>query len=163
MAQEIKPSEATKNLPRPSNDPFAEVRSEFDRLFSSLVGRSPAGTPGLARSGFTFLNLPSIDLKENDREYVVEAELPGLKKDDIVVIFDDGVLTLKGEKKQEVASENDDVHFMERSFGRFQRSFQLSSAINANAIEAKFEDGVLSVSLPKAKDSQSTEKRIAIS
>jgi len=95
--------------------------------------------------------MPPIEMYEKNDHYMVRAELPGLKKEDIDISVVGETLTIKGEKKTEEEVKEDDYYFCERSYGNFQRSVTLPSAVDAKKIEAKFNDGVLEVSLPKSE------------
>ena len=94
---------------------------------------------------------PSVDLSESENTYEVKAEIPGMKKEDIRVSYEDNVLTLTGEKKQEKEVKNKNYHRVERAYGRFQRSFRLPKTVNKDEIKAKYKDGVLTVEIPKAE------------
>lgn len=104
---------------------------------------------------------PKVEIKENGKELIVKAELPGLTKDDISVELKDSILTLSGERKSEKSEEkNGKVLRSEISYGSFQRSFHISTEIDSDNIEANFEDGILRISLPKIKEK--TSKKIMI-
>jgi HSP20 family protein len=92
----------------------------------------------------------------------VEAELPGMDEKDVSVTLNNGILTLKGEKKSEREEKKDDYHLMERSYGSFQRSFQVSDTVDGEKVRAAFEKGVLKVTLPKRPEAMKAEKRIPI-
>lgn len=162
MAQEIKPSQATSATPQQLPEPLASVRTEFDRLFDSLLGGGRGFAPLAATSRWGMPIAPRIDLRESNDRYVVEAELPGLKEDDVTVTFANGILTLKGEKKHEHGETTDDYHLAERSYGRFQRSFRVGEGVDADGVRAAFDKGVLKVTLPKRTDGTHSERRIPI-
>ena len=103
-----------------------------------------------------------VSLAEKDKEYEITAELPGLDESHIDVKFADGVLTIKGEKKDEKEERKKDYYLSERRYGSFQRSFPVPESVDANKIEAKFVNGVLTLKLPKSPEAQKNEKRIAI-
>jgi HSP20 family protein len=105
---------------------------------------------------------PSIDVTENEATIRIDAELPGMKEEDVDVSLREGVLTIQGEKKSERDETKDDVHVTERSFGRFQRSFRVPDTIDQDAIEAKMENGVLHITLPKRPEAVQPEKKIPI-
>lgn len=106
---------------------------------------------------------PRIDLAENDREFRVTAELPGIEQEDIDVSLTRDVLTIKGEKKQEQEEEGRNYYRMERSYGRFQRSIPLPQGmVDADNVDAAFKNGVLTITLPKLPEAQQTRKRIAV-
>lgn len=152
-------------------DPFAAFRAETDRLFDTFFsggglpshGRLPSligsTTPSMAAGGFME---PSVDVKETDSALVVSAELPGMDEKDIDLQVHDGRLTLKGEKKHEHDEEKDQVHVVERRYGAFQRSFSLPDTVDADKVEAHFDKGVLTVTLPKRPDAPNTARRVSI-
>jgi HSP20 family protein len=107
--------------------------------------------------------LPSIDLKEDDNEFLLTGEFPGLTDKDVQVEVEGNVLTLKGEKKserEEKQEKNGHWHLVERTYGSFQRSFSLPASVEASRIDAKFENGVLTVHMPKRKEA--TARQIPI-
>lgn len=162
MAQEIKKNETSAAPAHRYIDPFSAMRTEMDRVFESFLGRGSGRFPTLARAEQSGAVVPSIDVRETETELVIEAELPGLDEKDVSVTLNNGVLTLKGEKKSEREEKKDDYHMMERSYGSFQRSFQVADAIDADKVEAAFEKGVLKVTLPKRPEAVKAEKRIPI-
>jgi HSP20 family protein len=104
----------------------------------------------------------AIDVKEDEKAFHVTADLPGLTEKEVEVSFDDGLLTLRGEKKVEREEKKDTWHIIERSSGSFARRLSLSAAIDADKIEAKFEKGVLKVTLPKLTEAKGSAKKIEI-
>jgi len=137
------------------NDPFMTLHREMNRLFDDVI-RGPVG-PARAQGGgqSPMLMSPNVDVTETEKEVRVRAELPGVAEKDIELSLDDNVLTLRAEKRQERTEEREGVHFSERSFGTFQRSFRIPFRINPDQVQAKFENGVLTVTLPKGQQSQS--------
>ncbi len=130
------------------SDPF--FRS-FDRLFSDDLFR-PLGllarwNDEIGQSGW----LPAVDVRESDDAYVFTAELPGLAKDDVNITLEDSVLTLSGERRFEEEDEEKNYRRIERAYGTFSRSFTLPSQVDAEHISAKFKDGLLTVTVPKAE------------
>jgi HSP20 family protein len=103
-----------------------------------------------------------LDVKEDDKAYHVSADLPGLTEKEVDVTFDDGRLTIRGEKKVERDETKDTWHIVERSQGSFARQLTLPSTVDASKIEAKFEKGVLTIALPKLPAEQNSAKKIAI-
>lgn len=104
---------------------------------------------------------PALDIFEKDDRFVVKAELPGMKEDDIDVSVVGDTLTIKGEKKTEEEIDEEDYYHMERTYGSFLRSISLPSNVNADKIEAKYEDGVLEVSLPKIAEVKPKRVKVA--
>jgi len=132
------------------------MRKEFDRLFDSFFH----GDNSDATSAFTSAWIPAVDIAEREKDFVVKMELPGVKKEDVRVTMQEGILTIKGEKKQEKESKGSDYHRVERSYGSFQRSFTLPTALRPGDIDASFADGVLNITLPKAEEA--TPKQIDV-
>ncbi len=162
MAQEIKKNDQPDRLtPTTPADPFQSMRSEVDRIFDTFLGRRFGDSPRLFQSQVMPVT-PSIDVAENETAIRIEAELPGMKEDEVNVSLKDGVLTIQGEKKSERDETKDDVHLTERSYGRFQRSFGVPDSVDQDQIEAKMDNGVLHISLPKRPDAVQSEKKIPI-
>ncbi len=159
----------------PSAPPAPITRNVFDTFrhdMNDLFDRFTRGLPSLlspnrAANLWTELDpfgpgFPVVDFWETETEYHVSAELPGLKESDIDLTMSGDTLFLKGEKK--VESERKDKNFVcaERSYGSFQRSFYLPQGANPDAIEAKFENGILRVKIPKKPENIQAQKKIKI-
>ena len=150
--------------------PLANLRREIDRLFEDLpfgpwrssVGRSVFDVEPFWHGELTFGKAPAVDMAEGDKEYEITAELPGMEEKDIDVKYADGVLTINGEKKEEKEERRKDYYLSERRFGSFHRSFQVPNGIEADKIDARFKNGVLTVTLPKSAEAQKREKKIEI-
>ena len=142
-------------------DPFRElstIQERMNQLFEDFVGRARGGREGeLAIGGWA----PSVDICETDDEFVVSAELPGLEKDQIGVEYKDGILTLRGERKQEREVKEESYHRMERSYGAFHRSFTLPGSVDEEKISAKMKNGVLEVRLPKKEAAKPKQIKVA--
>ncbi|TIS00994.1 MAG: Hsp20/alpha crystallin family protein [Mesorhizobium sp.] len=137
-------------------DPFLSLHREVNRLFDDVFRGFGSGLPSLGGvSGW-----PSVEISDNEKEIKVAAEVPGLDEKDIEVLLDDGVLTLKGEKRSE--TEDKERQFSERIYGRFERRIPLGYEIEEDKIDARFKNGVLTVMLPKTAKAQSQAKRIEI-
>jgi len=134
---------------------FERMRSNFDRLWDSFFGR---GLEGRAEGGW----FPSLDLAETDNELVVKAELPGMDPKDIDISLSDGMLTIKGEKKQEKEEKKSDYHFIERSYGSFTRSIQLPRQVEREKISASYKNGLLRITLPKSEEAKKKEVKIKV-
>lgn len=104
--------------------------------------------------------LPPVELVEEDDEFVLTAELPGLSKEDVNVSVDDDILTLRGEKKTEREVAHDRTHIREREYGTFERSFTLPRNVEAAKIRADFHDGVMEIHLPKGEEGKSRKIEI---
>ena len=141
-----------------ADDPFASLQRQMNRLFDdAFVGYAP-----LARAGSGATLAPSIDVKETDKAIEVEAELPGVDEKDVQVTLEDGVLTIKGEKKAEKEESKKGYYMSERSYGSFLRSFELPAGIEADKVNATFAKGVLKVTLPKPTGAQAKATKIEI-
>lgn len=118
--------------------PIFGLRREIDRLFDDAFLRD-----GMAWS-------PAVDIKENENELRVEVELPGLKPEDVEITAENGILTVRGEKKS-ARKEGDEnrFHLVERSYGSFSRTFQLPKGVDDSKIEAEFDNGLLAIKVPK--------------
>jgi len=142
--------------------PFESLRREIDQLFDNFHSgfwRTPT-IPTVFDTRVA--SAPAVDFAEHDKAYEVTAELPGLEASDIDVKFAHDMLTISGEKKEEKEEKKKDYYLSERRYGSFQRSFQLPDGIDSNKIEAKFDKGVLKVTLPKTEKAQNHEKKIPI-
>ncbi|ODA96538.1 molecular chaperone Hsp20 [Mesorhizobium sp. SEMIA 3007] len=136
-------------------DPFLSLHRNVNRLFDEVF--RGFDTPSALGRMATW---PSVEFSETDQEIRVTAEIPGLDENDVEVMLDDGVLTLRGEKKAE--TEDKDRQFSERYYGRFERRFSLGREVEDDKVAATFKNGVLTVTLPKSKKAQANTKRIAI-
>jgi len=128
-------------------NPFKEMEELQDRL-STFLGRSrPDGgaTESLTVSEWT----PLVDITEDGKEYLIKAELPEVKKEELKVNVEDGVLTITGERKFEKEEKGKKFHRIERSYGSFIRTFTLPDNVDATKVAADFKEGVLLVHLPK--------------
>ena len=96
--------------------------------------------------------IPAFDVSENENEYIVSAELPGIDSKDVEITFSDGILSVKGEKKNETEEKNENYHRIERSFGSFHRSFSIPGKVESDKVDASYKDGILKVLLPKAEE-----------
>jgi HSP20 family protein len=147
------------------------LRDEVDRLFddfsSSMLSfpftrRAFDLEPFWARKAPFTASLPVVDMVEKEKEFQITAELPGLDEKDVDVTLSDDVLTISGEKKEEKEEKRKGYYMSERSYGAFNRTFRLPDGVDREKIDAKFEKGVLAVTLPKTPESQKKEKKIAI-
>jgi HSP20 family protein len=150
--------------------PFEALRREVDQLFDNFglrALRAPFGRAGVDLAPFwghdvSFGKVPAVDFVDDEKAYVVTAELPGMSENDVDVKYTDGVLTIRGEKKEEKEEKKKDYYLSERRYGSFQRAFQVPNGIAAEKIDATFKDGVLTVTMPKSPEAVKNEKKIAI-
>lgn len=139
-------------------EPFKEA-DDMLRGFAPLFGRWPNL---LAAGGEQPAWAPAADISETDTEYVVKAELPGVKREDVKLTLEDGMLTIRGERRQEQEDKAGKKHRIERFYGSFYRSFTLPGDADAQNIRAESRDGVLDVHIPKRKSAGSTAKQIPV-
>ncbi len=134
---------------------FVNMQREIDRIFDRFSG-------GISDDNDVSTWLPVVDVVENKDDYIVKVELPGVNKDDVKITVNNGVLTIRGEKKQEQESKDKNYHRIERSYGVFQRSFTLPSSVKSDKIDASHNDGVLTITLPKAEESKPKEIEVKV-
>ncbi|MCS7227901.1 MAG: Hsp20/alpha crystallin family protein [Endomicrobia bacterium] len=108
------------------------------------------------------VNLPKIDVWEDTDKYVVEAELPGFDKKDIDVNITDDILTIKASRKQEQEKKDKNYYYAERSYGEFVRSLRLPSEVDKKGVKAKYNNGVLELTLPKTKEAKEKTTKVEI-
>lgn len=132
--------------------PISSFRREVDRLFDDMF-RSPV----FSGFGSGTVNWPSIEVTDTDREVLVTAEVPGMTEKDVELLLDNGVLTIRGEKK----GQRDESGYSERWYGRFERQIPLPVSVEEDKCKADFHDGVLTVHLPKSAEAED-RKRIPI-
>ena len=138
-------------------DPFASLDDMFSRM-PGAFGRWPR----LSSDGDTAEWSPTVDISETDTEYLLKAQLPSVKREDVHVTFDDGMLTISGERKQEKEEKGEKFHRIESLHGTFSRSFSLPDAIDAAAIRAEAKDGVITIHVPKSQTEARKPKEIKI-
>ncbi len=131
-------------------DPFRELEDMSERLnrvFARPAMRNNAGKENLTVADW----MPVVDISESDGEYLIKAELPEIKKEDVKVTVEDGVLTIQGERRQEKEEKGKRYHRVERSYGSFVRSFTLPESVDEGGVKAEYKDGVLNLHLPKSE------------
>jgi len=132
------------------------LEREATRLFDEFFGRA-----GEAEAEMPAAWLPAADVSERDDAFLIRMDLPGLKKDEVQITFENGWLTVSGERKSEHEGSHDRVHRLERWYGRFYRSFNLGNMVLPDRIKAHFRNGVLTIEAPKAEERR--PKRIKVS
>ncbi len=142
-------------------EPFRDMMTtqrEFDRLFkeafSPMFGEGELSTRTWA---------PPVDIYENENDIVLKAELPGIDPKDVEVRVEDSTLYLKGERKFEKETKEENYHRVERSYGSFARSFSLPNSINADKVKAEYKDGLLTLTLPKREEAKPKTIKIDVS
>lgn len=137
---------------RPLSDMVA-LQDEMSRMFDDVVRRTSTHS-GLGAW------YPPVDLLENESEFKLVAELPGMARDDVKISLTDNLLTLRGEKKAQSEEKEQNWHHVERTYGTFERSFHLTNAVDPSKVKARFENGILTVMLPKVEEARPREIRI---
>jgi HSP20 family protein len=124
-----------------------EIGERFNRLFGRFPARQDSGQEALTVADWA----PRVDITEDDKEYVIKAEIPEVDKKDVKVTVQEGVLTIHGERKQEKEENSKRFHRIERFYGTFMRSFSLPEDVAEDKLKAEFKDGMLLVHLPKSE------------
>lgn len=143
---------------------FSDFRKEMDTMMERFFGDDASAA---AKTGFPSLTTagavrPAIDVTENDKAITLTAELPGMSEDEVDLTVADGMLTLKGEKSVSHRSDKDDVKLIERSYGSFLRSFPVPDRVDPANISAKFDRGVLVVTMSKKAGAPARERKIKV-
>lgn len=151
----------TSGLPAFGRDPFSAFRREMDQLFDTFFAPPEArsfASPEMMAAAVR----PNIDVHETEQAYTVTAELPGIDQKDVELNLNDNILTLRGEKRSERVEEDGGRRYSERSFGRFERTIPFPAEVDAEHVEASYENGVLKVVLPKNAQARDKTRRIEI-
>jgi len=144
-------------------DTLLDLREEMNQLFEDFFSSSPMTmSPFSEETSLAGDFVPSMDIKESEREITVSAELPGMEAEDIDISITGNTLTITGEKKSEIEEKSERYYRSERSYGSFRRSIPLPDSVQEEKIEATYQQGVLKVSLPKEPGSEKGTKRIEI-
>jgi HSP20 family protein len=151
-------------LPVPRTPMFAGVAREMDEMQNRLRRFFTEGFPDVMTQTEPLGWLPTVEIVEKPDELILYAELPGMTKDDVEVLFENDVLILRGEKKEEKVEEGDErrYHLWERTYGAFRRAFILPRTIDQAKVVAEFKDGVLTVKMPKTELAKAKGKKIEI-
>jgi HSP20 family protein len=160
----------TPDVPGPAMEPFRAFRTEMDRLFDRFfpgfslpMMRRPLWREPTWDFETTFeMGAPKVDVTEDDKGYKLMAELPGLTDKEIEVSLADGMLTLKGEKKQEKEENTKQYWLSERTYGSFQRTFALPEGVDPEKVTAQFAKGVLTLTLPKKPEVVKEARKIEV-
>jgi HSP20 family protein len=135
---------------------------ELQNRLSNLYGRTPARLGDAKEESITVGEwAPLVDITEDEKEYIIKTELPEVKKEDVKVTVENGLLTIVGERKFE-KEENKKYHRVERAYGRFVRSFVVPDSVDADKLSAEFKDGVLKVHLPKGEKAKPKQIEVKV-
>ena len=140
-------------------EPFRDVDDVFDRFFAESMRRWPRASAATQQPREW---APAADVSETDGEYLIKAELPEVRKEDVSITVQDGVLTLAGERKQEKVEEQEKVHRVERFYGSFARRFALPENADEQGIHAESRDGVIVIHIPKQRVVEPQPRQIQI-
>lgn len=157
------PASRSEDRPAPSFtdqliEPLSRLRSEVDRLFDDF----PFRFPSMSSFGRLMPAAPAVEMKETPKSYKITVELPGMDADDLEVSFEDGMLRIAGEKKEEREENERGCRFSERRYGAFERLIELPAAADGDDIKAKVRNGVLTVTVPKDSKAERQPRRIAV-
>jgi HSP20 family protein len=143
-------------------EPFREledVSARLNRIFGRPLGHTETDSEMLAVADW----MPSVDISETDTAYMIKGEIPGVKKEDVKVTVQDGMLTIQGERRQEKEERGKKFHRVECSYGSFVRSFRVPDDADESAVKAEFKDGILNVTLPKSGKAKPKAINISVS
>jgi HSP20 family protein len=144
------------------HNPMLALQSDINRMFEDLWRSFDLPMLGNAGDGFGNGAMPRVDVRETDKEVEVVAELPGMEEPDLEVSVGEGMLTIRGEKKEEHEREDKGYVLRERSFGRIERVVPLPAGLDPDSAKATFKNGVLTVTIPKTPEAQAAVKRIQV-
>ena len=132
------------------------IQREMNRMFDGFFRGNHEEDTALA------LWTPAVDIAEHDDQFIVKVELPGVIKDEVKITLESNILTIRGEKKQEKELKKENYHRIERSYGSFQRSFTLPTTVKSDKIDASYNDGVLTIALPKAEEAKPKQIEVKV-
>jgi HSP20 family protein len=136
---------------------FDQMRREMDRLWDSFFERGAKTRTEEAVEWY-----PSLDVAETKNDLIVKAEVPGMDPKNIDISLSNGILTIRGERKQEKEEKEEDYHLIERSYGTFIRSVRLPNEVQGDKISASYKNGVLKITLPKSEEAKKREIKIKV-
>ena len=136
-----------------------DVANRLNRIFGRTRPHDESSVEMLAMADWT----PSVDIIENDAAYMLKAEIPGVHKEDVKVILQDGMLCISGERKSEKAEKNKIFHRIERFYGNFARSFKVPDDADQNSVKASFKDGMLNITLDKFATAKPKQISVSVS
>ena len=142
-------------------DPMQDIQ-EYEKRLSSWMGRSALTKDRDKESMRVMEWAPVVDITEDDKEYLIKADLPEVKKEDVKISVEDGVLAISGERKYEKEEKGKKYHRVERSYGSFERSFSVPADAEDEKVSAQFKEGVLLVHLPKGETGKTKRLQIKV-
>lgn len=164
----FKKEEETKKVPvyganHARNYPFDRLHYEMNQLVDNFFLGFPVSLfPGDVKNSWEGLMRPRVDIAENSKRYTITVEVPGVEEKDIELTLADGTLTVRGEKRYEKEDDDKQYHRVERSYGSFQRVISLPDNANGQEVKAQFKNGVLTITVGKTSEAESTGRKIVI-
>lgn len=143
-------------------NPFSEledISNRLNQIFGRVAGPAGTGHEMMKVADWT----PSVDISETEKAYLIKAEIPEVKKEDVKVTVENGMLTIQGERKMEKEEKGKKFHRVERSYGSFVRSFRVPDGVDEGKAKAEFKDGMINVTLPKSEKAKTKAIEIAVS
>ncbi len=139
------------------------VEREFNRLFNTLGNRFGFSEDDYNKDEYeNAVWMPLTDISEDKDKYVLKLDLPGVNKEDVKISYNEGQLSISGERKQEKETKDSKYHRVERAYGKYFRSFALPQKIKEDKIDASFKDGQLTINVPKAEEAKPKEIQISV-
>ncbi len=141
---------------------FGNLEKEFDNFFKSFQNRFGLSKDDKNKEFENAVWMPLTDISENDENFILHLDLPGIDKNDVKISYSDGELSVSGERKQEKESKDSKYHRIERSYGKYFRSFTLPKKIKAEKIDAEFKNGQLTITVPKSEETKPKEIEVKV-
>jgi HSP20 family protein len=161
--EEEQTSGIQNTLPITREYPLSRIHQEIDQLFEDFFrGSRVSPFRQIDQTWVGGMMLPKVDIAEGSKHYTITVEVPGVEEKDMDVTIADGTLTIRGEKRHEQENHDRQYHRVERSYGAFQRVISLPNDSKEDAVEAKFKNGILTLTVPKNPGAKSTGRKIAI-
>lgn len=153
--------EVARKLRTVNDHPFYSLQRDMNNLFDNFF-RGFEMTPRDNACGVVGSFMPSIDVKESEKEFIIKAELPGVEEKDIDVTVTNDAVTIKGEKKEEKEDKDKNYYYMERSYGSFCRVIPLDAGIESGKAQASFKNGILDIKIPKNQSARASGTKVQI-
>jgi len=144
-----------------NDHPFYSLQKDMNNLFDNFFRGFNMAPRGFAVGGMGSFS-PSVDVKENEKEFIIKAELPGVDEKDIEVTVTNDSITIKGEKKEEKEDKDKNYYYMERSYGSFSRVIPFEAEIESGRAEAHFKNGILDIKIPKNQSTKAKGTKVSI-
>ena len=135
-----------------------DMQKEINRMFDTFWRGGTLADRTFYEGEFS----PAVDIAEEDVQYLVKVDLPGVSKDDVKITMEGNLLTISGEKKEQKETKKSNYHSLERNYGSFSRSFTLPTTVQGDKVEAEYKDGVLNITLPKAEEAKRKQIEVKV-